>query len=66
MTASVMELLEILPIFLHHTSVWIYVLKLSERLDDYPSIDYYDVSAGLMLLIRYGIIYSRQPSANNC
>ena len=36
------QFLEVLPIFLRRTSVWIYVLKLSERLDDYPTIEYYD------------------------
>ena len=36
------QFLEVLPIFLRRTSVWIYVLKLSERLDDYPAIEYYD------------------------
>ena len=33
---------DILPTFLHHTSVIIYVLKLSETLDEQPLDDYYD------------------------
>ena len=33
---------DILPTFLHHTSVIIYVLKLSETLDEQPFDDYYD------------------------
>ena len=36
------QFLEVLPIFLRRTSVWIYVLKLSEKLDDYPTVEYYD------------------------
>ena len=36
------QFLEVLPIFLRHTSVWIHVLKLSEKLDDYPTVEYYD------------------------
>ena len=33
---------DILPTFMHHTSVIIYVLKLSETLDEQPFDDYYD------------------------
>ena len=38
------QFLEVLPIFLRRTSVWVYVLKLSERLDEYPTIEFYDVN----------------------
>ena len=36
------QFLEVLPIFLRRTSVWVYVLKLSERLDEYPTVEFYD------------------------
>ena len=38
------QFLEVLPIFLRRTSVWVYVLKLSERLDEYPTVEFYDVN----------------------
>ena len=36
------EFLEVYPAFHRRTSVWIFVLKLSERLDQHPTIEYYD------------------------
>ena len=38
------QFLEVLPTFLRRTSIWFYVLKLSERLDEYPTVEFYDVS----------------------
>ena len=36
------EFLEVLPSFLHHTSVCLFVMKLSERLNEYPKIEYFE------------------------
>ena len=36
------QFLEILPIFMHHISLGIFTVKLNERLDHYPMIEYYD------------------------
>ena len=35
------QFLEMLPIFLHHISLGIFTIKLNERLDHHPMIDYY-------------------------
>jgi len=39
---------EILPVFLRRTSAYVFVLKLSERLDNYPLVEYYDESGRLV------------------
>ena len=36
------EFLEVLPAFLHHTSVCLFVTKLSEKLSDHPKIEYFE------------------------
>ena len=36
------QFLEVYPAFHRRTSVWIFVLKLSERLDQHPTVEYYD------------------------
>ena len=39
---------EILPVLLWRTSAYVFVLKLSESLDDYPLVEYYDGSGRLV------------------
>lgn len=36
------QFLEILPVFLHHISLGIFTIKLNERLDHFPFIEYYN------------------------
>ena len=36
------QFLEVLPIFLHHISLGIFVIKLNERLDAFPMIEFYN------------------------
>ena len=42
------QFLEVYPVFHRRTSVWIFVLKLSERLDQYPTVEYYDEAGRLV------------------
>ena len=42
------EFLEVYPAFHRRTSVWIFVLKLTERLDQHPTIEYYDRGGNLV------------------
>lgn len=39
---------EVLPIFLHRTSLYIFVMKLSENLDEQPLVHYYDANGNLL------------------
>ena len=39
---------EVLTVFLRRTSAYVFVLKLSESLDDYPLVEYYDGSGRLV------------------
>ena len=42
------QFLEVYPAFHRRTSVWIFVLKLSERLDQHPMVEYYDQDGKLV------------------
>jgi hypothetical protein len=42
------QFLEILPIFIHHISLGIIVIKLNERLDCFPKMELYDQKGGLV------------------
>ena len=53
------QFLEVLPIFLRRTSVWVYVLKLSERLDEYPTIEFYD-GTGSRICKPYAAAYTNK------
>ena len=50
------QFLEVLPIFLHHISLGIFVIKLNERLDGFPMIEFYNHagnSVGAPFMSRY-------------
>ena len=42
------QFLEVYPAFHRRTSVWIFVLKLSEKLDEHPKVEYYDPGGKLV------------------
>ena len=42
------QFIEVYPAFHRRTSVWIFVLKLSERLDQHPMVEYYDQDGKLV------------------
>ena len=42
------QFLEVYPVFHRRTSVWVFVLKLSERLDEHPTVEYYDQEGKLV------------------
>ena len=43
---------EVLPAFIRNTTATIFVMKLSERLDEYPVIEYYDRT-----LLKMGVLH---------
>ena len=53
------QFMEILPIFLHHISLGIFVLKLNERLDAFPMIEFYN-HAGNSVGTPYKSCYSQE------
>ena len=53
------QFLEVLPIFLHHISLGIFVIKLNERLDAFPMIEFYN-HAGNSVGTPYKSCYSQE------
>ena len=53
------QFLEVLPIFLHHISLGIFVIKLNERLDAFPMIEFYN-HAGNSVGTPYKSRYSQE------
>ena len=53
------QFLEVLSIFLHHISLGIFVIKLNERLDAFPMIEFYN-HAGISVGAPYKSCYSQE------
>ena len=53
------QFLEVIPIFLHHISLVIFVIKLNERLDAFPMIEFYN-HAGNSVSPPYKSCYSQE------